>query len=85
MNWTTIGLASLVLLAGCAATCPPPPAVKPVVIEKSKLVDTACDWTSPITIDSVNDKLTDLTADEILKHNRAGAEHCGWTPKAKTQ
>ena len=36
-----------------------------------------CDIASPIR-PSVSDTLTDGTAEQILKHNRFGAQACGW-------
>ncbi|MBB3011614.1 hypothetical protein [Cupriavidus alkaliphilus] len=76
MNWTA-GLAlSAALLAGCQ-TCPPAPA--PEVVTKTRVVDTACDWTRPIYLDK-SDVLSDATAKAILAHNQAGAKACNWKP-----
>ena len=76
MNWTA-GLAlSTALLAGCE-TCPPAPS--PEVITKTRVVDTACDWTRPIYLDK-SDVLSDATAKAILAHNQAGAKACNWKP-----
>ena len=36
-----------------------------------------CEWTAPILV-SQGDDLTDGTARQILAHNEAGAEVCGW-------
>jgi hypothetical protein len=72
------GLAlSLLVLAGCAATCPPTPA--PEVVTKTRIVDTACDWVKPIYLDKA-DVLTDATAKAILAHDQAGAKECNWKP-----
>lgn len=76
MNWT-LGLAASVLLAGCAASCPP--AQPPEIITKTRVADTACDWTRPIYLDK-SDVLSDDTAKAILAHNQAGAKACNWKP-----
>ncbi|WP_186296888.1 hypothetical protein [Cupriavidus campinensis] len=55
---------------------------EPEIIVKTKVVDTACDWTRAIYVDKA-DVLTDATAEAILAHNRAGAKVCGWKPKSK--
>lgn len=68
---------SLLVLAGCAATCPPAPA--PEVVTKTRIVDTACDWVKPIYLDKA-DVLTDATAKAILAHDQAGAKECNWKP-----
>jgi hypothetical protein len=47
---------------------------------KTRIVDTACDWTKPIYVDN-SDVLTDGTARQILAHNLAGAKACGWKPR----
>ena len=39
-----------------------------------------CDTSSPIR-PSVEDRLTDGTASQILKHNTYGAQNCGWKPR----
>ncbi|PRG17960.1 hypothetical protein C6Q35_28300 [Burkholderia multivorans] len=67
----------MVVLAGCTSTCPPPSA--PRVETKTRVVDTACDWTKPIYLDRA-DVLSDATARAILEHNRSGARVCGWKP-----
>ncbi|HKT65944.1 MAG TPA: hypothetical protein VJR91_20430 [Burkholderia sp.] len=46
---------------------------------KTRVVDTACDWTRPIYV-SKTDVLSDDTARAILAHNQAGAKVCGWKP-----
>lgn len=71
-------LIAVLLLAGCAANCPAPPA--PVV--QVQTVDTACDWTGPILVHD-GDTLSDATAKEILAYDQAGAKRCGWKPKGK--
>jgi hypothetical protein len=68
---------SLLVLAGCATTCPPTPA--PEVVTKTRIVDTACDWVKPIYLDKA-DVLTDATAKAILAHDQAGAKECNWKP-----
>ena len=50
-------------------------------MERTKIVDTACDWTKPIYVDKA-DVLTNETAAAILAHNRAGAKVCGWKPRS---
>lgn len=77
MNWRTIGLASSALaLAACAST---PPAAPVQVETRTKVIDTACNWTKAIYL-SKGDVLTDATAAAVLEHNRAGAKECGWKP-----
>jgi hypothetical protein len=66
-----------VLLAGCAATCPPPAA--PEVVTKTRIVDTSCDWVKPIYLDKT-DVLSDATAKAILSHDQAGEKNCNWKP-----
>ncbi|ALS63636.1 hypothetical protein AT395_00250 [Pandoraea apista] len=70
----------LVTLAGCCTTNGT--GTEPRVEYKTKIVDTACDWTKPIYV-SKADVLTDQTAADILAHNRAGAKVCGWKPRSK--
>jgi hypothetical protein len=78
MNFRT-GLAlARSLLAGCAATCPPP-TQPPEVVTKTRVVDTSCDWVKPIYLDKT-DVLSDATAAAILAHDKAGAAHCNWKP-----
>jgi hypothetical protein len=55
------------------------PAAGPSVQVKTRIVDTGCDWTKPIYV-SAGDILVEVTAQEILAHNVAGAAHCGWKP-----
>ncbi|MBO1856816.1 hypothetical protein J4G52_25080 [Burkholderia cenocepacia] len=61
------------MLSACASNCPPPPA--PVTVTKT--VDTGCKWTRPIYVHA-GDELSDTTAQEILAHNKTGAQRCGW-------
>ncbi|WP_244137688.1 hypothetical protein [Burkholderia sp. BCC1644] len=49
---------------------------------KTRVVDTACDWTRPIYV-SKTDVLSDETAKQLLAHNVAGAKNCGWKPSGK--
>jgi hypothetical protein len=82
--WARIGLVSVAaVLAGCKTCPPPPPPVPPEVVVKTVKVDTACDWDEAIYIDPINDKLTPETYRQIDKHNRTGADRCGWKPKTK--
>jgi hypothetical protein len=74
---TGLGSALLVLLTGCAATCPP--IAPPEVVTKTRVVDTSCDWVKPIYLDKT-DVLSDATASAILAHDQAGAAHCNWKP-----
>lgn len=69
-------LASLTL-TGCCTTSG---VSEPQVVYKTKIVDTACDWTAPIYVDA-RDVLTDDTARAVLAHNNAGAKICGWKPR----
>lgn len=72
-------LCPLVTLTGCCTTS----GNADTKIEyRTKVVDTACDWTKPIYVSKV-DVLSDQTAAEILAHNRAGSRVCGWKPKGK--
>lgn len=68
------------MLPGCSTTNGA--GTEPRVEYKTKVVDTACDWTKPIYV-SKADVLTDETAATILAHNRAGARVCGWKLKGK--
>jgi hypothetical protein len=54
--------------------------LQPEVQVKTRVIDTGCDWTKPIYVDSA-DVLSDGTAKQILAHNLAGAKNCGWKPK----
>ncbi|WP_241301210.1 hypothetical protein [Burkholderia cenocepacia] len=67
---------ALALLAACK-TCPAPST--PQVETRTKVVDTACNWTKPIYLDKT-DVLSDATARAVLGHNQAGAKVCGWKP-----
>ncbi|VVE77371.1 hypothetical protein [Pandoraea sputorum] len=80
MKTLTLLVFLLVTLAGCCTTSGGE--AEPRVEYKTKVVDTACDWTKPIYV-SKADVLTDQTAADILAHNRAGAKVCGWKPKQK--
>jgi hypothetical protein len=46
---------------------------------KTRVIDTACDWTKPIFV-SKTDVISDETARQILAHNIAGEKNCGWKP-----
>lgn len=70
------------MLPACSTTSGESSPPEPEVIVKTKIVDTACDWTRAIYVDKA-DVLTDSTAEAILAHNRAGAKVCGWKPKGK--
>lgn len=61
-------LALLRLLASCATT--------------GLETKTACEVFQPIYV-SKNDRLTDDSAKEILRHNLLGAKLCGWKPAKK--
>ncbi|WP_244120846.1 hypothetical protein [Burkholderia gladioli] len=76
MSWRTIGLASSLLLAACHTA---PTVAPPVVETRTKVIDTACNWTKPIYLDK-SDVLSDATARAVLAHNQAGAKECGWKP-----
>lgn len=66
------------LLASCAATGPKTDTtVEPEVVTKTRVVDTACDWTEPIFV-SKADVLSDATAKAILAYDKTGAAKCGW-------
>lgn len=39
---------------------------------------TDCAWARPIIVSRSQDALSDATAEQILVHNKAGAELCGW-------
>jgi hypothetical protein len=55
------------------------PCPAPQVVTKTRVTDTACDWTKAIYV-SPGDVLSDATAKAILAHNLAGAKICGWLP-----
>ena len=78
---TLLLLASLTLTACCTTSGVSEPP-EPQLVVKTKIVDTACDWTKPIDVDKA-DVLTNETAAAILAHNREGAKVCGWKPKGK--
>lgn len=65
--------------AGQAKT---PAAAAPEVVTRTRVVDTACDWTKPILV-SKTDILSDDTARQILAHNLAGVKNCGWKAPGK--
>ncbi|AEY69550.1 Rz1 [Burkholderia phage vB_BceS_AH2] len=73
---TLIAVPFLLTLAACSTT------PEPVIIEKTRVVDTGCDWTKAIYI-SRADVLTDGTAEQIRSHNVAGEKRCGWKPVSK--
>ncbi|QTP33478.1 hypothetical protein B7759_02072 [Burkholderia glumae] len=75
MNWRTIGLASSALALAACQTAPTGTQVE----TRTKVIDTACNWTKPIYLDKA-DVLSDATAREILEHNLTGAKNCGWKP-----
>lgn len=62
-------------LSACANNCPPP--LPPITVTKT--VDTGCKWTRAIYVHA-GDTLSDATAQEILAHNKTGAQRCGWKP-----
>lgn len=72
------------LQASCATTGPSEPAAtpEPEVVTKTRIVDTGCDWNSPIYVDKT-DVISDSTAKQILAHNKTGAAKCGWKPNSK--
>ncbi|WP_083253006.1 hypothetical protein [Burkholderia latens] len=87
MQKRTLALCLLaVLSSSCAtdgpATKPPAAPCEPQIVTKTRIVDTACDWTRPIYV-SKTDVLNDDTARQILAHNMAGAKNCGWKPSSK--
>lgn len=69
-------------LTACCATSGVSKVPEQQVVVQTRVVDTACDWTTPIYVDKA-DVLTDDTARAILAHNRAGARVCGWKPKSR--
>lgn len=73
---TLIAIPFILTLAACAHDVPPQ------IIEKTRVVDTGCEWTKPIYV-SKADVLTDDTAKEILAHNKSGSARCGWKPKGQ--
>ncbi|WP_050883456.1 hypothetical protein [Burkholderia pseudomallei] len=83
MQKRTLVLCLLAVLSSSCATDGPAtkPAVpcEPQIVVKTRVTDTACDWTRPIYV-SKTDVLSDDTARAILAHNTAGAKVCGWKP-----
>ncbi|KVE29145.1 hypothetical protein WI93_09720 [Burkholderia vietnamiensis] len=84
MQKRTLVLCLLAVLSSSCATDGPAtkqPAVpcEPQIVTKTRVVDTACDWTRPIYV-SKTDELSDATAKQILAHNQTGAKNCGWKP-----
>lgn len=63
-------------VAGVLAACSTPPPAEPVIVYKTKTIDTACNWTRVITV-AKEDILTDDTARQILAHDRAWKANCG--------
>ncbi|QDX22117.1 hypothetical protein FP568_13200 [Pandoraea pnomenusa] len=78
MKTLLLTLFLMVTLAGCCTTSGA--GTEPRVEYRTKVVDTGCNWTSPIYV-SKADVLSDETAKAILKHNQTGAKVCGWKPK----
>lgn len=77
---------ALCLLAALSSSCAtdgpatkPSAPCEPQIIVKTRVTDTACDWTRPIYV-SKTDVLSDETARAVLAHNQAGAKVCGWKP-----
>ncbi|USS42739.1 hypothetical protein NFI99_11195 [Burkholderia glumae] len=78
LSLVVVGEVALMLTALMACTSSPPAA--PVQMEtRTKVIDTACNWTKPIYLDKA-DVLSDATARAVLAHNQAGAKECGWKP-----
>jgi hypothetical protein len=71
-----ICVAIIASMTGCATTA------EPEVIVKTRTIDTGCQWTKPIYVDR-KAVLTDDMAKDILAHNEAGKERCGWKPVKK--
>lgn len=69
----------VLVLTACSSTAP---VRAPVVETRTKVVDTACNWTKPIYLDKT-DVLSDATARAVLAHNLAGSKICGWKPLVK--
>ncbi|KWI89547.1 hypothetical protein WM11_21515 [Burkholderia ubonensis] len=88
MQKRTLALCLLAALSSSCATTGPgskPAAAapcEPQIVTKTRIVDTACDWTRPIYV-SRTDVISDDTARAILAHNQAGAKVCGWKPAGK--
>ncbi|KVN25650.1 hypothetical protein WJ63_16095 [Burkholderia pyrrocinia] len=87
MQKRTLALCLLAALSSSCATTglgskPAAAACEPQIVTKTRIVDTACDWTRPIYV-SKTDVLSDDTARAILAHNTAGAKVCGWKPAGK--
>ncbi|WP_157384179.1 hypothetical protein [Burkholderia glumae] len=78
LSLALVGEAALVLTALIA--CTSSPATSPVQVQvetRTKVIDTACNWTKPIYLEK-SDVLSDATARAVLAHNQAGAKECGW-------
>ncbi|MCR1769074.1 hypothetical protein B7760_02008 [Burkholderia glumae] len=79
LSLALVGEAAL-LTALIACTSPPPTSPVQVQVEtRTKVIDTACNWTKPIYLEK-SDVLSDATARAVLAHNQAGAKECGWKP-----
>lgn len=61
-------LTMVMLLTSCGATLP-------VIQTETKVIDTSCSWVKVITI-STKDVLTDVTARELLTHNKLVLKNC---------
>jgi hypothetical protein len=68
---------SLVLLAGCITKPAEPQAIEPVIVTKTKVVDTACSGVKPV-FPAKSDILADSTARQIGALYEWGVEHCHW-------
>lgn len=87
MQKRTLALCLLAVLSSSCATDGPETKTsaapcEPQIVTKTRIVDTACEWTRPIYV-SKTDVLSDETARAILAHNTAGAKVCGWKPTGK--
>ena len=72
----------MALLSSCATSGPATDTqCAPQIVTRTRVVDTACDWTAPIYV-SKTGVISDATARAILAHNEAGAKNCGWKPAA---
>lgn len=54
------------------------------MVTETKLVDTACNWTRPIsfTLEQAKQVPKDVMT-QIIEHNEMGAKKCGWKPPGK--
>lgn len=80
MNWIS-GAGSLVALAAMLGACAHTPPATVAAQPQVRVVDTSCDWVKMLR-PGCSDVIGDAFARQIIEHNQAGMEHCGWKKPA---